>query len=240
MMLAYHELSRIRDRDVYSISHETFRRHADLVRNHHGCRPCVTFDDGHRSQFELATPILDEMRIPALFFITTSWVGLLPSVMLWHEIRELQKAGHIIGSHTHTHPLLTSCSGDALRNELKVSKDLLEQNLGLQIDSISMPGGRMDARVLAACGEAGYKSVYNSSIAEHRRTQLGSPNVIGRFIVRASSRDRTVEGYLTGDTSICHGLRIESAVKGLVKAVTGDSLYQQVWRRAVRSCSTRT
>jgi peptidoglycan/xylan/chitin deacetylase (PgdA/CDA1 family) len=239
MILAYHELSKIYDRDVYSISQKTFRRHAILVRSQHGRQTCITFDDGHRSQYELATPILTEMAIPGLFFIVTSWVGLLPSVMLWNEIRKLQQFGHVIGSHTHTHPLLTSCSAEALRNELTVSKDLLEQNLGAQIDSISMPGGRIDTRVLAACGEAGYKYVYTSRPAEYKRVQSGSPNVVGRYIVRASSSDRTVEGYLARNPRICQGLRIESAVKGLVKAITGDSLYQQVWRRTVRSGSYR-
>jgi peptidoglycan/xylan/chitin deacetylase (PgdA/CDA1 family) len=235
MMLAYHEFSRSLERDVYSLPAETFRRHAYLVHKIRRALNSMTFDDGHRSQFELAAPILDEMKIPGLFFVTTAWVGLLPAVMSWHNLRELQQAGHIIGSHTHTHPMLTACGTVALRNELTVSKQVLEQRLGVEVDSISMPGGRINARVLAACGEAGYKHVYTSQVGEHKHAGSNSPEVIGRLIVRSVTSESTLAAYLVGDPRVWRRLRIESGAKSLMKKITGDSLYQRLWRKAVRS-----
>jgi peptidoglycan/xylan/chitin deacetylase (PgdA/CDA1 family) len=237
MMLAYHELSRLLERDVYSLPAETFRRHAYLVQKMRGSLNSMTFDDGHRSQFEIAGPILDDLKIHALFFVTTAWVGLLPSVMLWRAVRELQQVGHVIGSHTHTHPMLTACGTVALRNELTVSKQVLEQRLGVGIDSISIPGGRINARVLAACGEAGYKHVYTSHVGEHKHVAANSPEVIGRLIVRRATSNSTLAAYLAEDPRVCRRLRIESSAKSLVKAIAGDSLYQRLWRKAVRSDS---
>jgi peptidoglycan/xylan/chitin deacetylase (PgdA/CDA1 family) len=234
-MLAYHEFSRTPERDVYSLPSETFRRHARLVDGLLGARSCITFDDGHRSQFDFAAPILDEMRLAGIFFITTAWVGLLPSVMCWRDLRELQQAGQIVGSHSHTHPMLTACGPVALRNEMTVSKEVIEQWLGVEVDSISMPGGRINERVLMACGEAGYKRVYTSRVAERKRSTGNLPEVIGRYIVRGGTSDRTLAAYLDGDPFVCRRLEMESRVKTVAKALIGDSLYHRLWRKAARS-----
>src|SRR5579859_1498798 len=116
MMLAYHELASKDQNDVYALSVEIFCRHIQQVGQCHGKQQAVSFDDGHISNYELALPVLKEFTIPAIFFVTTCWVDLLGSVMTWPQLRELAAQGHIIGSHTHTHALLTTCGRAALRN----------------------------------------------------------------------------------------------------------------------------
>src|ERR1700739_3609910 len=126
MMLGYHEFSEAPVKDVYAFTSGSFRRHASIVRENCGLGDCLSFDDGHVSQFSIAYPILREFALPAMFFITTAWVGVLESVMTWDKLRELRRSGHSVGSHTHTHPMLTGCSNATLRNELSVSKRILE------------------------------------------------------------------------------------------------------------------
>jgi|UPI0006847DFD peptidoglycan/xylan/chitin deacetylase (PgdA/CDA1 family) len=240
MMLAYHELSKAGGRDVYALSPEKFRRHVDIVSRHGRASYYLSFDDGHASNFELARPILQEHEVPALFFITTAWVGVLGSVMSWSQVRQLFSEGHIIGSHTHTHPLLTSCGEKALRNELTASKRLIEDHLGGEVNTISLPGGRANPGILMACREAGYTRVYTSRVGEFMPMTETTPEVIGRYIVTRATSDLTLTAYLAGEARTRRRLRCEALAKSSLKALMGDGLYQKVWRKVARSQSFGT
>lgn len=237
MILGYHELAESRTGDVYAVSSRTFRRHAEIVQERCSNRSCITFDDGHISQFSIAGPILDELSISAIFFITTAWVGVLDRAVTWERLRTLCRSGHIIGSHSHTHPILTACSEGALRDELSVSKRILEERLGQCVTSISIPAGRINDRVLAACGEAGYRCVYTSRAGEHKAAIGNSPEVIGRFIVTRWTSEQKLASYLRGDRSTLLRLQLNARAKEMVKALIGDSIYHKVWKKAVRSQS---
>jgi peptidoglycan/xylan/chitin deacetylase (PgdA/CDA1 family) len=64
------------------------------------------------------------------------------------------------GSHSHRHEILTNLDDRELKENLAESKTFLESVLGEPICHISYPDGAADARVLARCGEAGYKYGY--------------------------------------------------------------------------------
>lgn len=87
----------------------------------------VTFDDGYLSVGEIARPILDRFGIPGTVFVPTrfmdsdqpmswpgidQWIGtadeheLLP--MSWQGLLSLAESGSEIGSHTVSHPRLTT------------------------------------------------------------------------------------------------------------------------------------
>jgi peptidoglycan/xylan/chitin deacetylase (PgdA/CDA1 family) len=235
MILAYHEFCETPARDVYAVTREIFWRHALCLFEHGGRADCVTFDDAHPSQFRIAAPVLNQLGISGIFFATTAWIGCHAAVMTWRELRELHKAGHTIGSHTHTHPMLTACGERTLRNELAVSRQLLEDLIGAEVSSISIPSGRVNTVVLAACKEAGYRRVYTSRVGEYKPASGNWPEVIGRLVVRRMTSERTLAAYMEGKGGTCWRLRMESEAKRFVKAIVGDSLYQRVWRRAVRS-----
>ncbi len=61
--------------------------------------------------------------------------------MTWSDIRELQAEGIHFGSHTVTHPDLRSLGPDQLEYELGRSKEVLEDRLGLPIESFAYPHG---------------------------------------------------------------------------------------------------
>src|SRR5918994_6985006 len=62
----------------------------------------LTFDDGFKSQYTNAKPILDAYGYKASFGIVCEDVGKADH-MSWEEINELEEEGHDIGSHTITH-----------------------------------------------------------------------------------------------------------------------------------------
>ncbi len=79
-------------------------------------------------------------------------------MMSWSEVRELQSAGFYIGSHSHTHPMLASLANEEeIGQELKISKEKIEANLGHTPLTISYPIGSWDKRVTDASVKTGYK-----------------------------------------------------------------------------------
>ena len=110
----------------------------------------------------LPLPILQSRGLTAQFFITVGWTGKKPGYMGWPELRALHESGQMIGAHGWSHTLLTHCSEKDLQTELSSARLTLEDKLGTSITTMSLPGGRYNRRVLAACQEAGYTQIYTS------------------------------------------------------------------------------
>ena len=121
----------------------------------------LTFDDGHDSNFHVVLPILKQFGLRAEFFITVANVG-LPGFMTWEELKLLQEAGMSVQSHGLHHQPLTGLDLDMLRDELRVSKKLLEQYLGSPVNYFAIPGGFADERVYVEILNAGYRAICNS------------------------------------------------------------------------------
>lgn len=104
----------------------------------------LTFDDGREEQYTKFYPILDEYDLKATFYVVTqriNWKG----VMSWDELKTLYKEGNEIGSHTHTHPHLTTLSNDELDFEFKKSHNMLRI---FNCSSLAYPYGEHDERVI--------------------------------------------------------------------------------------------
>lgn len=148
------------------------------LENHPGRIVAVTFDDAYESVNRLARPILDRLGIPGTIYVPTrymgsgkpmSWPGieeylggpneaeLMP--MSWESLRAMAEAGWEIGSHTVSHPHLTSLDDSTLREELVESRQECSQRTGAPCQSIAFPYGDHDQRVIDASREAGYSAV---------------------------------------------------------------------------------
>jgi peptidoglycan/xylan/chitin deacetylase (PgdA/CDA1 family) len=78
----------------------------------------------------------------------------------WDEVRDLQRQGFEIGSHTMEHPILTQTSPDRLAWELKESKRRIEAETGAPCLAIAYPNGGAEdfsEAVVAAAQKAGYR-----------------------------------------------------------------------------------
>lgn len=62
-------------------------------------------------------------------------------LMSWDQVREASKSGVTIGSHTHSHRVLSTLSLSDQFQELRVSKEILERELNRSIFSIAYPVG---------------------------------------------------------------------------------------------------
>jgi peptidoglycan/xylan/chitin deacetylase (PgdA/CDA1 family) len=156
----------------------------------------ITFDDGFRSVIDRALPILTRFGFVATAFVPTAYIGRpepndWPNVnrwiggsyepelepMGWPDLAALADAGWEIGSHTCTHPDLTSLDDQELGEELVTSRRHCERELGVACHSIAYPYGAVDARVTAAAARAGYTAGAALPRRIHRAHRLRWPRV---------------------------------------------------------------
>jgi peptidoglycan/xylan/chitin deacetylase (PgdA/CDA1 family) len=244
LYLAYHEITEVKSKYLYSVSVSQFNDHLRCVRrlgSMDHSRPDavhITFDDGHISQYVRAFPALRELGMKATFFVTAGWME-RPGYMDWKRLRELSREGYEVQSHGWSHAHLTVCSDQELSAELRRSKSVLEDHLGVEVTAISAPGGRWNQRVLRACEEAGYKRLFVSDpwIAEKRRGQI---EVLGRWMVtRTMDGNEIVSLVGRGSTSMAL-LRARNLLKLTTRMIIGDRAYQALWRRAARKSHIQT
>jgi Polysaccharide deacetylase len=229
--LLYHELRPEKSRYSYVVECDIFDKQMELfvrLRQAKNCdlRPEVTFDDGHISNYEYGLPILQNRDLQARFFITVGWIGKRLGYMDWRQLRALNDAGHLIGAHGWTHKLLTHCTEQDLQIELNNSRHALEDNLGSAITTMSLPGGRFNRRVLAACQEAGYTEVF-TSIPRAEQFPLGP--TVGRLNIRGDMSLLWIENLLQLESGILTKLQRQDRMKGAAKSLLGDQLYTKIW-----------
>ncbi len=229
--LLYHELHPSQSAYGYALATDSFRAHLDLFadlekRPGRTMHPAITFDDGHRSNFEQALPLLLSYGVTARFFITAGWTSTRAEYMTWEQLRTLQHEGQQIGAHGWSHRLLTHCSEGELETELGKTRRVLEDKLGSAITTISLPGGRYDRRVLAACRRTGYTQVFTSVPRAQTSTDA---ELIGRLNLRAGVTLPWLEAALTPGSSVLRRLQLSYQVKSAAQRTLGDALYMKLW-----------
>jgi peptidoglycan/xylan/chitin deacetylase (PgdA/CDA1 family) len=235
--LAYHEFAETESKDVYCLTPELFRASLSLLKSRSLLhRVGISFDDAHRSQMDCALPVMEEFGLKGLFFVTTDWVEKRSGIATWDDLRAVVLAGHAIGSHGHTHALLTQCPGERLRQEVTKSRAMLEDRLNIEVRDISMPGGRWSPRIVEACLAAGYTTLYTSQPgrpveAVHRD---GAMSIVGRLIVRRTMSAAMLARYARNAPLTALRLQSEYLLKTAAKQAIGDAAYQALWRRLLR------
>jgi len=115
----------------------------------------VSFDDGYRSQYTNALPVLRSHHWPGVLNLelrnTEPVWGTRPG-----EVRKLIRAGWEIDSHTITHPDLTTLDPARLREEVAGSRAELRKRFHVAANFFCYPSGRYDDAVVEAVKAAGY------------------------------------------------------------------------------------
>lgn len=233
-ILAYHQVVSDKAGYLYSVTSRQLEEHLRLVAalqatpNPTGAAPRVTFDDGHLSSYRYALPLLEQARVPATFFVTAGWIGQRADFMTWEHLREAVSLGNHIQSHGWSHRFLTQCSESELRDELERSRRTLEDKLGVAVDSLSVPGGRWNHRVLGAAAAASYRRVYLSVPWMHP-AQKDGVQVFGRLMVRSTMSVEHLRRWLTMKDRSLFLLTARERLKDTVKRLLGDRVYHRLW-----------
>lgn len=180
--------------EAVSLSEAVRRLLAGTVR---GREVVVTFDDGFRNQLTNAAPALRAYGFSACFYILTALVSAPPAKadaicrdrilmplpvepLTWDEVRELLSMGNEVGSHTRTHPDLTSLDEAGLLDELAGSRAELENRLGTPVTHFSAPFGDR-RRFGPAVSEAARRAGYATCATAQRGINREAEDVAGLF-----------------------------------------------------------
>jgi peptidoglycan/xylan/chitin deacetylase (PgdA/CDA1 family) len=106
----------------------------------------VTFDDGYRDFYDTAVPKLVQHGVPATLYLQTGLVANGAKghgeLLTWSMLRDAVSTGLVtVGAHTHTHPNLSTASAREAEDEMRRSKELIEEQLQMPCRHFAYPFG---------------------------------------------------------------------------------------------------
>src|SRR2546429_4078712 len=169
----------------------------------------ISFDDGWKSQYEVAWPIMKKFGYPFTMFIYTEGVagGSLGGgqAINWEQLADIRYNGVDIEAHTATHQdlreghniMLASPGGKRtktkltgpqyeqwVRNEVVGSKELLEQRLGIKVNCFAVPFGNYNEHVKELARNAGYEAMF--TVYGQPITFTSPLDSLGRYAIEAN------------------------------------------------------
>ncbi len=146
----------------------------------------ITIDDGYRSGYEIAAPILKKYGFTATLFVYSDFVEASRNAVTWEQLRQLKSEGFGIGSHTLSHGDLSrqkngeneAAHHERIRKELTESKAILDKELDQDTRFIAWPFGRYNTQVLKLSEETGYSLGF--SVDRGGNAFFGDPLALNR------------------------------------------------------------
>jgi peptidoglycan/xylan/chitin deacetylase (PgdA/CDA1 family) len=129
----------------------------------------ITIDDGWRSTYQNAIPILDSSKLKSTNYIITGRFNTADFIGS-SEILSLQARGHEIGAHTRSHQDLAAMSAAQIESEIAGSRnDLL--GIGVRaVETFAYPFGSYNGRISQTVQSAGFKSARATNGGFNSRT----------------------------------------------------------------------
>jgi peptidoglycan/xylan/chitin deacetylase (PgdA/CDA1 family) len=216
-----------RDAAIYKVAPGQFQAHLQAIASRVPLRArpdcpalALTFDDGGASAMEAAAA-LERHSMIGWFFVTTNYIG-TPGFLDRGRLRELRSRGHIVGSHSCSHPLrMGRCSWHQLVDEWTRSRDLLGALLDEPVEAASVPGGDFTPRVAQAAAQAGFRRLFTSEPIRGERRSYGI-SVVGRFTIQRWTDAKTAAALAARDWLPCTRQAILWNAKKLTKRIGGD------------------
>jgi peptidoglycan/xylan/chitin deacetylase (PgdA/CDA1 family) len=224
----------------YKLDREHFRAHMnsiwdsaghspiqviDRARKWHSETPLfLTFDDGAASSYAIVAGELEKRGWRGHFFITTDWTG-QPGFLDAQQIRELRARGHVIGSHSCSHPArMSKLSWAELLKEWKQSCAVLSDILQEPVLTASVADGYYSRKVGEAAAAAGIQVLFTSEPSANVSVVNGCL-ILGRYSIQSRTPAR-VSGAIAARNQ---WPRLRQAIlwqaKKPVKALAGESYF---------------
>jgi len=143
----------------------------------------ITVDDGGVSYYATIADRLESMGLRGHCLVSTDFTG-GRGFLSAAQIRELDARGHVIGTHSASHPPRFSALTPAdMRHEWSESRMKLEDILGRAVTVGSVPGGYFSDAVAKAAVDAGLRTLFTSEPTT-KPSAFDECELIGRFTIR--------------------------------------------------------
>ena len=121
----------------------------------------ITFDDGNKSDLEIATPLLVQRGLRAAFFVL---LGRLvdPHYLSAEDIRALQNEGMEIGLHGRHHLNWRSLEKEDLMDETRIAAKDLSEITGSASEKVAIPFGSYNRNVIAHLKRMHFRKILTS------------------------------------------------------------------------------
>jgi peptidoglycan/xylan/chitin deacetylase (PgdA/CDA1 family) len=210
--------------DRYKLTVAQFERHLSaLDAAGAGALPFgLTFDDGGVSFHAHIADALERRGWRGHCFVPTDCIG-RDGFMTRTHIRDLAARGHVIGSHSASHPpRISACPRERIAREWTRSRQELEDLLGAPVTSASVPGGFFSRRVAETAANAGFRVLFTSEpVAEVAR--LRDCLIAGRFAIRQTSKPDLCARLVNPPSWSRFAAWAGWTAKGLVKPILGPA-----------------
>jgi peptidoglycan/xylan/chitin deacetylase (PgdA/CDA1 family) len=157
----------------------------------------ITFDDGWRSMYDIAYPILKRYGYPATLFISTDLIHPTSTTLDWERIREMARNGIDVQCHSKTHRSLGKIEDgetlqayfESVRAELVESAKVIKRQLGKDVKYLAYPFGDTNSLLIAMLGKLGFQGgltvvrAGNPFFADEFR--VGRSMIYGNFDLKA-------------------------------------------------------
>ena len=150
------------DERRYWVSERRFEEILALVSAHPRSDQIVlTFDDGNASDLAIAAPLLARAGRVGHFFVLTGRLD-RPLYLSREDVLALQAFGMHVGLHGRDHVVWAGLDEESLEQETSAARDQLAACLNRPVESVSIPFGRYNARVIRRLKACGFKTIYTS------------------------------------------------------------------------------
>jgi peptidoglycan/xylan/chitin deacetylase (PgdA/CDA1 family) len=221
----------------YAVSRAVFSNHIRLVKAA-GLRPssvrrmldsgsdpasvAFTFDDGHASN-AWAAVALHEAGGSGDFFVNSAHVG-RPGFLDWAALRDMAASGMSIQSHGHQHRYLDELDTAEVEDELRRSKQMIEDHLGVAVTLFAPPGGRCSPGLALTAQHIGYEAVCSSRVGVWN----GQSTEVPRFAVLRATSERRLRGWATGHPREVLPSRLRYHALRVGKGLLGNGAYDKL------------
>jgi peptidoglycan/xylan/chitin deacetylase (PgdA/CDA1 family) len=185
------QMEAIRNLDLSVISHEDFIAWKRGLKTIPQRSVLITIDDGWKSVYTDAYPILREFGYPFTVYLYTNYVDGGGRALTTAMVREMQQHGCSVGSHSVSHPFPATVKRHAkegpealerfLRKEMGSSKRFLEERFGSPVITYSYPGGYHTDEMFPIADEFGYEFLF--TVTPGKVKASSDPRVLPRYMV---------------------------------------------------------
>lgn len=162
----------------------------------------ITFDDGNRTDLEVAAPYLRDRGLTATFFVLTGRLE-RDEYLTAADIRSLLDMGMNIGLHGRDHVDWRRLDADGLKEEIPKARMLLSDITRKPVNTVSIPFGAYNRRVMSFLARMNFDTIFTSDGGLARQGAQVQP----RLTIREDTQMDDIRNLLDGAIRTRESLR---------------------------------